>query len=169
MLTGNTLFFYYYSIVHLLPLLHSMAMLPPLTAFLAAATHTDAVSQKLALQLLHALMNKWMGGPNGADSLALATGTTFMQFTTEHIVPACFAAVLRPDFDMQDAQSGLQVVNEVASMHIGMWVLFVYRWLPWEDVLLLVRMLLLVHTSGGKTLYMLIIPTRFCSSNRYIQ
>ena len=77
----------------------------------------DAPSQKMALQFLHALVNKWMSAGGGPT---LTNGVTFMQFTTEHIVPACFAAVLAPDFNMEDAQSGHQVVSEIASIHTGM-------------------------------------------------
>jgi hypothetical protein len=81
--------------------------------------YADAPSQKQAVQVLRTLVNKWMGGTNGATTLVLSNGATFAQFTTEQIVPASFEAVLAPNFDTEDAQAGLQVVNEVASLHVG--------------------------------------------------
>jgi hypothetical protein len=79
----------------------------------------DAPSQKQAVQILRTLVNKWMGGSDGSATLTLANGATFAQFATEQIVPASFEAVLAPGFDTEDAQAGLQVVNEVANLHIG--------------------------------------------------
>lgn len=60
-----------------------------------------------------------MGDSNGTLPLALGPDLTFAQFALEHIIPESFAAVVSPQFDLQDAQAGLQVVNEIASLHLG--------------------------------------------------
>lgn len=86
----------------------------------SSCVYADAPSQKQAVQVLRTLVNKWMGGTDGAPTLLLSNGATFAQFTTEQIVPASFEAVLAPNFDTEDAQAGLQVVNEVANLHVGM-------------------------------------------------
>ncbi|XP_052780847.1 exportin-T-like [Mya arenaria] len=76
-----------------------------MTIVRGATDMPDPSSQKTCFNILKRLVEAW-GGEEGLPG--------FVDFVYKNIVPACFLAPLKPDFDMRDGQSAL-AVSEMAA------------------------------------------------------
>ncbi|KAH3816261.1 exportin-T-like isoform X2 [Dreissena polymorpha] len=76
-----------------------------LTVVQGATDFPDPPSQKTCFNILRRLVGAW-GGKDGLQG--------FPDFIYKNIIPACFIAPMKPDFDLRDAQTSL-ALGEMAS------------------------------------------------------
>eukprot|EP01134_Creolimax_fragrantissima_P004329 CFRG4329T1 len=79
--------------------------------------YTDCASQKMAINFFQSLSNQWLGVPATDEaSIKLAEASVdFRAFVLDVVLPAIFTTLLTPEFQIDDAQTGLQLTNAQAS------------------------------------------------------